>query len=406
VGGTLLEPQETVKRVRTKASKMVHVTRRRSLMLVIPSALLSLVLMVIVVSGAMAASTRQNTSQTDGPKSSAAGNDPAGVPSSGKSANDTNNNIKVRVEVVNVPVTVLDRRGMPVIDLTKEDFKVYEDGKPQSIRYFSSETMPPLRIGLLVDTSNSARFVLKFEKDAASEFAYTMLRGLNSRNQIFLETFDEGSSIVQDFTNNPDTINEKLRDLKAGGGKAVYDAIYEACQHEIMKAGPREQTRRVLVLISDGIDVQSKHSLDEAISMAHRAETAIYTIGNTPYGFANPGEKYLEQLADDTGGDAFFPERKTPGTDYLTGYLAHGQFDSLEQNKGLGAETGIYTAEKMIALADSLESIRRQLTNQYLIGYTPTDSNLDGTYRKIRVVAQRKGVILRYKPGYFATGDQ
>lgn len=314
--------------------------------------------------------------------------------------------IPVRVEVVNVPVTVLDKRGNPVIDLTQNDFRIYEDGKAQSIRYFSSETMPPLRIGLLVDTSNSARFELKFEKDAASEFAYTMLRGLNSRNQVFLETFDANASIIQDFTNNPDDINEKLRALKAGGGKAVYDAIYEACRHVITKAGPREQTRRVLILISDGIDVGSRHSLEEAISMAHRAETAIYSIGNTANGFANPGEKYLEQVAEDTGGAAFFPTRKTPGTDYLTGYLSHGQFDSLEQNKGLNAETGIYTAEKMIALADSLEAIRRQLTNQYLIGYRPADSTLDGTYRKIRVVAHRKGVTIRYKPGYFATSDQ
>ncbi|TAM79566.1 MAG: VWA domain-containing protein [Acidobacteria bacterium] len=348
---------------------------------------------------------QQASSDTAGIVPSTSPSGPARVSESDTNPNGNNRSIKVKVEVVNVPVTVLDKRGNPVIDLTQNDFKIFEDGKAQSISYFSSESMPPLRIGLLVDTSNSARFELKFEEDAASEFAYTMLRGLNSKNQVFLETFDAGSSVIQDFTNNPDDINEKLRKLKAGGGKAVYDAIYEACKHVITKAGPREQTRRVLILISDGIDVGSKHSLEEAVSMAHRAETAIYSIGNTPNGFANPGEKYLEQVAQDTGGMAFFPERKTPGTDYLTGYLSHGQFDTLEQNKGLDAETGIYTAEKMIALADSLEAIRRQLTNQYLIGYKPGDDTLDGTYRKIHVVALRKGVTVRYKPGYFATSD-
>ena len=330
------------------------------------------------------------------------GNSPANVQSPGTKPTNGDQRIRVHVEVVNVPVSVLDKRGLPVIDLTKSDFRIYEDGKRQAIRYFSSERVPPLRIGLILDTSNSARFELKFEKEAASSFVYNMLKGVHSRNEIFLQTFDATSSIVQDFTNDPNVLNDKIDKLKAGGGKAVYDAIYDACEQEMAKAGPPEQTRRVLVLLSDGLDVQSKHTLDEAISMAHRAETAIYTIGNTGYGFTNPGDKYLEKLAENTGGAAFFPLRKSPGTDYLTGYLSHGKFDSLDQNKGLGAETGIYTADKMIALADSLDDIRRELANQYLIGYTPTDSNLDGTYRSIRVVIDRKGVIVRNKPGYFA----
>lgn len=372
----------------------------------LPAALLALAFFGLLTIEPFVARGQQNSPAAAGTAATAPEKSSASVPSSGTNSKAGNTTIKVPVTVVNVPVTVLDKRGNPVIDLTQSDFKVYEDDKAQSIRYFSSETMPPLRIGLLVDSSNSARFDLKFEKDAATEFAYTMLRGLNSRNRIFLETFDSNTAILQDFTNNPDDINEKLRNLKAGGGKALYDAIYEACEHEIAEAGPREQTRRVLILISDGIDVASKHSLEEAISMAHRAETSIYTIGNTPYGFDNPGAKYLEKVAENTGGTAFFPERKTPGTDFLTGYLSHGQFDSLEQNKGLGAETGIYTAQKMLALADSLDAIRRQLTNQYLIGYTSTDNALDGTYRKIRVIADRKGVIIRYKPGYFASSGQ
>jgi Ca-activated chloride channel family protein len=314
-------------------------------------------------------------------------------------------NIRVRVEVVNVPVTVLDKRGLPVINLTQQDFEIFEDGVQQTIKYFSRELQPPLRIGLIIDTSNSARPAMDFEKDAASEFVFDMLKGIRSRHQIFLQTFDATSSIVQDFTNDPQILNEKIRTLKAGGGKALYDAIYFACKEKLMKAGPPEDTRRVLLVLSDGHDVQSQHSLAEAISMARKAETFIYTIGIAAYGFDNPGDKILEDLSAATGGAAHFPRRETPGTDLGTGYLSHGQIGETSQNKGLGAATGIYSATRLMQLAESLEAIGRELNEQYSIGYSPTNDHIDGTYRTIRVEARRKGIEIRWKPGYFAVGQ-
>ena len=313
--------------------------------------------------------------------------------------------LKIRVEVVNVPVTVLNKRGMRVIDLTKDDFRVFEDGVAQNIRYFNRETQQPMRIGLILDTSNSSRRQLPFEKDAASEFAYTMLRTGSSKNQIFLQTFDATSSINQDFTSDADLLNAKIEELKSGGGKALYDAIYFACREKMLKAGQPEETRRVLVIISDGLDVQSQHSLDEAMSMARKAETMIYTIGNAAYGYSNPGDKLLEQIARDTGGASFFPLRFAPGTDLGTGYLSHGQIGETSQNKGLGAETGAFSAERLVRLADSLDAISHELSEQYEIGYTPARSALDGTYRSIKVVASRHGLTLRWKPGYFAASE-
>jgi len=324
--------------------------------------------------------------------------DEAGPPAS-------KNKIRVRVEVVNVPVTVIGKRGLPIIDLTKDDFRVYEDGRPQAIRYFSQESQQPLRIGVMVDTSNSARRQLSFEKDAATEFVFRMLEGRNTKNQIFLETFDASSSLIQDFTSDSELLNEKIQGLKAGGGKAFYDAIYSACKEKMMHAGEPESTRRILVLISDGRDVQSQHSLDEAISMAHKAETMIYVIGNAAYGYENEGDVILEALAEGTGGGAFFPLREAPGTDLETGYLSHGQLGETSQNKGLGAETGTFSAQRLIRIADAMESIGHELGAQYEIGYTPTNSALDGTYRTIRVLLARKGVTYRWKPGYFATAE-
>jgi VWFA-related protein len=324
--------------------------------------------------------------------------DQAGLPAS-------KNKIRVRVEVVNVPVIVIGKRGLPIIDLTQNDFQIFEDGRPQAIRYFSQESHQPLRIGLLLDTSNSARRQLSFEKDAATEFVFRMLEGRNTKNQVFLETFDTSSSMIQDFTSDAELLNEKILGLKAGGGKAFYDAIYSACRDKMMHAGEPESTRRILVVISDGRDAQSQHSLDEAISMAHKAETMIYVIGNAAYGYENPGDDILQALADGTGGGAFFPLREAPGTDLATGYLSHGQIGDTSQNKGLGAESGTFSAQRLVHIADAMESISHELGAEYEIGYTPTNSALDGTYRTIRVLLARKGVTWRWKPGYFATAE-
>jgi len=314
--------------------------------------------------------------------------------------------IPVRVNVVNVPVTVLDKHGLPVIDLTQKDFQILEDGKPQAIKYFFRGTRPPLRIGLILDTSNSARRQFQFEKEAAGEFVFNMLQGRSSKNQMFLQTFDASSSIIQDFTNDPETLNEKILALKAGGGKALYDAIYFACKEKMFNSGLPADNRRVLVVVSDGQDAESQHTLEEALSMAHKSETVIYTLGNAAYGYANEGDKVLKEMAEATGGAALFPQGKTPGTDLDVGYLSHGQIGDTSQNKGLGASTGIYSTERLMQLADSLEHISRELTEQYNVGYSPINDKIDGTYRAIQVVVLRRGVEVRSKPGYFASAQQ
>lgn len=312
--------------------------------------------------------------------------------------------IHARELEVNVPVSVLDKRGMPVIDLTENDFQIYENGKRQAITSFRQDPLPPLRVGLILDTSNSMREQMNYEKDAAEEFVYNVLEDQNTRNEVFLETFDESSSVLQNFTSDPDVLNTKIRALKAGGGKSMYDAIYSACENEMLHAGGPENMRRVIVLISDGNDVQSKHTLDEAISMAHRAETTIFTIGNTKYGFSNPGDRYLTELTNDTGGWSFFPLEQAVGADLETGYLAHGTInEDGSQNMGLGAQTGIYTAQQLMHISNALQSLGRELDSEYSIDYRPTDQTLDGTYRRINVVVHRRDVRVRAKAGYFAT---
>jgi VWFA-related protein len=365
---------------------------------------LALLAALILAAPSPAAGPQAPVSQADGkpaepPASAVAA--PAGA--SAKPAEQKT--IQIRVNEVNIPVTVLDKRGVPVIDMDEKDFEVFENGKRQKIKYFYRGERPPLRIGLILDTSNSARPQMKFEKESASEFVFNILQGRSSKNKVFLQTFDSTSSLVQDFTSDPDLLNDKIQTLKAGGGKALYDAVYSACKEKMLTLGPRAETRRVLVVVSDGLDAQSAHTLDEAISMARRAETAVYTIGNAAWGFHNPGDKVLIELAEQTGGADFFPREETPGTDLATGYFSHGQIGDTSQNKGMDAGTGIYSAQRLIALAESLDAIQRQLTNQYNIGYTSSNGKMDGTYRTIKVVSLRKGVELRAKPGYFATPE-
>jgi VWFA-related protein len=310
--------------------------------------------------------------------------------------------IQANVQLVNVPVTALNKRGMPVIDLNMEDFQVFEDGVEQKITHFDRETQMPLRVGLIMETSNSARSRLQYEKEAADEFIYVVLRNGNTKNEIFLQTFDATSSIIQDFTSDPDMLNEKVQNLRPGGGKALYDAIYFACHEKMHNAGPAEETRRVLIILSDGLDVESKHTLDQAVSIARMTETMIYTIGTAAYGFTNPGDKILEDVSAETGGYASFPLRVAPGTDMETGYLSHGQVGETSQNKGLGADTGAFSAQRLVNLADALQAIGRTLDEQYELGYRPQRDVLDGTYRTIKVTMARKGIALRWKPGYFA----
>jgi Mg-chelatase subunit ChlD len=313
--------------------------------------------------------------------------------------------IHATVELVNVPLSATNKRGQRVIDLSMDDLKVFEDGVEQKITHFEREPRAPLRIGLILDTSNSARPKLSYEKDAAQQFVDAALSGGGTKTQIFLETFDASSSIIQDFTYDPDVLSEKIQDLKSGGGKALYDAIFFACREKMLKTGPPQEMRRVLVVVSDGLDVQSRHTLDDAVSMARMAETMIYTVGTAAYGFSNPGDKLLEALATETGGYPSFPLRDAPGTDLESGYLSHNQIGETSQNKGTGVETGKLSSERLVNLVDALQAIARDLSEQYTIGYKPLRDALDGTYRSIKVETTRRGVTLRWKPGYFARAE-
>src|SRR5256885_8433258 len=191
--------------------------------------------------------------------------------------------IKVPVNVVDVLATVLNRRNKLVPDLTQDDFKLLDENTAQTIRFFSRQSDIPLRIGLLMDASNSIRDGIKFEQDAAVNFLYTVLR--RGKDQAFAMTFDDEPQIVQGFTGDTGMLRDQIVKTRAGGGTAVYDAIYEACAKHLSNPPPPvdqpDTLRRVMILISDGEDNLSDHTRGEAVEMAQRTGVVIYTISTS-----------------------------------------------------------------------------------------------------------------------------
>jgi Ca-activated chloride channel family protein len=288
------------------------------------------------------------------------------------------------VNLVDVLFSVVTKREKLITDLTRDDFKVFDDNVQQEITSFSQPTDLPLRIGMVLDTSNSIRDRLKFEQDAAIDFLFNALR--RGRDQAFLMTFDDGPQVIKEFTGDGGELRDTILKQRAGGGTSLYDAVYTASEMLLNKSplppGPNPDVRRVLVIISDGDDNSSNRSRGEAVEMAQRAGVIIYAI-STSTEWVNAeeekdpakrinrkfekgeGDHVLDQLAAETGGRAFFPY----------------WIDDLGQ---------------------SFLDIGDELRHQYALAYSPTGRTPDGKYHTIRIQVDRKNVIVRARKGYYS----
>jgi Ca-activated chloride channel family protein len=278
-------------------------------------------------------------------------------------SDDSVTTIVHEVNEVRVVFTVTDRHGRYIKDLKKDDFRVIDDQKPAELRSFRSETDLPLQVGLLVDASNSVRDRFKFEQDAAIEFLNSIIRP--GYDKAFVVGFDATPEVTQDFTDSTEHLSTGVRMLRAGGGTAMYDALYFACRDKLLKQEQTGPVRRAIILLSDGEDNLSHVTREEAIEMAARAEVIVYTISTNISGMKGNGDKVLERIADASGGRAFFPFQ-------------------------------------MREVSDAFTSIQEELRSQYAIGYRPANFVADGRYRAIEVLAQEKGLKVRAKKGYYA----
>ena len=307
-----------------------------------------------------------------------------------------------RVERVHVPFTVTDGYDRYVTDLTRDHFTVYENGKQVEIDFFTPMSSLPLRVGLLLDTSNSIRLMFKAEQEAAIDFVHELLE-YQTKHRAFLMTFDTGKDVIKDFTSDPNELADGVRKLRVGGGTALFDAIYEACEKKLMKVDQPDGVRRVLLLITDGEDVASRYSIEQTIDIAQRAQVSIYSISTISYGDTSPGDKVLQQLAEETGGRVVAPWKKPPSAEFGTGYLSRTQIGN--QNAVYEAGTGKYAGEIAANLAMALKQIHVELNRQYTIGYKPPNPMADGRFREIRVEPRIGGLKVRARKGYYANSS-
>lgn len=286
------------------------------------------------------------------------------APPPAASPEDEQSRITLDVTRVQLLFTVSDKKGRFVNDLNKDDFAIIEEKRPQSIVEFTAETNLPLRLAILIDTSNSIRERFRFQQEAATDFVNTVVRPKEDRAMVV--SFDTAAELVSDLTDDTEKLTAAIRGLRPGGGTALYDAIFFACRDKLMEDQPRYKFRRAMVILSDGEDNQSRWTREQALEMAHKADVVIYTISTNISRISTDGDKVLRYFAEQTGGLVFFP----------------------------------FKAQD---LAQSFENIANELRHQYNVLYRPEPLKTDGLYHPVDVrVKNRKDLVVRARHGYYA----
>lgn len=291
---------------------------------------------------------------------------------------------KVSVDVVNVFFNVKDGHGGLIPGLQKDDFQMLEDSAPQTIKYFSSESNQPLTMGILIDTSPSQSRVLGMEQEVGAAF---LRQVMTPKDIAFLISFDTNVDLLQDYTSDPSQLRQAMRRARIGGGEVdmggvggnpvptrgprggtnLYDAVYLAAREQLAQ----ETGRKAMILLTDGGENGSRVNLAEAIEAAQKADVICYVLlveDRALYfqqGWFFPGDGLVKKLAAETGGRV------------------------------------IEVGNKPEKLKDAFDQISNELRSQYNIGYTSTNTQKDGSFRKIEIKS-RKGYKIQARRGYYA----
>lgn len=320
-------------------------------------------------------------------------NPPSQDPPRQDQAPNSDQTIRVDVDLVNILFTVRAKKGGQLIpNLEKNNFSVAEDGKPQTIQRFTRETDLPLTLGLLIDISASQERLIEIERQAASQFFTTVIR---KKDEAFVISFGKNTELLQDYTNSPRQLTASLNDLRGDGqspmmgrspvpvnsgpipqmgtpkGTLLYDAIYLASNEKLKS----EVGRKAMILITDGGDQGSTYTLRQAVEAAQRSDSIIYSIYYVDHGFYSGGRGFmigggdeggLKKMSEETGGHVFSVSNKHP-------------------------------------LSEIFQEIQDELRNQYSIGYSSTNPARDGTFRRLEIKTDNGDYKVQARNGYYAT---
>ncbi len=283
--------------------------------------------------------------------------------------------LRVQVSLVNLFATVRDNHHAIVSNLTKDDFRIFENDQEQKVAFFSREVTMPITLGLMVDTSGSQQDLLLLEQEAASRFLHQVLR---KGDEAMVLSFDVDVDLLADFTDDTEQLDHAVRRTQINApinmgpvaqthvrSTALYDAIYLACHDQLA----HEAGRKAIVVLTDAEDVGSRMKLQDAIEAAQRADTVVHVIliaDPVQYGFGGySGSSVAKKLADETGG------------------------------RVIDARSGK-------KIQEAFDQISEELRSQYVLGYYPTNTTRDGAFRKIRVEARQSGLKVLARRGYYA----
>jgi VWFA-related protein len=345
----------------------------------LPSLVASLLSFLAAISGIASPALAQNPTSTPSQPSDAQ-----------QPAEQSDQTLKVNVNVVGVFFNVKDKHGALIPNQTKDDFQVFEDGKPQTIKYFTAESNLPLTLGILIDTSGSQLRVLDMEKEVGGAFLRQIL---TDKDEAFVMDFDIQSELVQDYTRDIHRLQAALNKVKinsgvsSGGGipglgggpvpvhnspgTVLYDAVYLSSNEMLAK----EVGRKAMILLTDGEDEGSKLKIKDAIEAAQKADAIIYVLlcadrgGYFSVGMSYSGEGEMHKLTEATGGRV------------------------------------INVGNKFDKLKEAFDQIAAELRSQYNLGYTSTNPKLDGTYRKLEIKSKQNYKI-QTRAGYYATARE